>query len=258
MSQWVREMKLREKELLAKHATLVQEIKRIPHLKLPISIDLEGLKREANAMELDRAHELHHTSGVPDWYFEHHKNSYRGQCLVDYTESGERGMEDVEGDLYDEPDAQVDEQGRLRYFVTPWGLKMPQSLSTLRQITPYLNRTRLIRTPPQGGIHWHSHHNGVYRIEYLRLAVVILTLETNPECYHGVRDYRSENSQKFFQRYESGTAYLFNAWHEHEFWNKGNSDRLTLISYLNFPDETLLKFLQPLVESYSGPKMDLD
>lgn len=252
--------RLRADELatLKRHSELVCELKRIPHLPLDITFNKEALLTEARQIQEFRSHELHQNKNLPQWYYEHHRKSFRGQCLVDYTVTGDQGMLDVEGFLFEEPDAQFDENNRLKFFDTEWGLKMPQSLNTFRQMTPYLNRTRLISTQPEGGIHWHSHHNNVYQNAYLRLAVVILTLETNEQCLHGVRDYRDKASKAYFAHYEPGTAYLFNSWHDHDFWNKGLDNRLCLICYLNFPDEVLLKYLEGPVSRYRGPRIEVD
>lgn len=254
----IENLRAKEREVLRNHAELVTELKRIPHLPLDLSIDLKALLHEAYQIQDYRSHELHANKELPQWYYEHHRNSFRGQCLVDYTTSGDVGMKDVEGYLFEEPDAQFNSDGQLKFFDTSWGQQMPKSLQTLRQMTPYLNRTRLISTQPEGGIYWHSHHNNVYLNSYLRLAVVILTLETNDRCLHGVRDHRDKDSESHYSHYEAGTAYLFNSWHDHDFWNKGTSNRLTLISYLNFPDEALLKFLEGPVSRYSGPRLVSD
>lgn len=254
----IAQLRSNERATLGRHAELVTELKRIPHLPLELEFDPASLLQEARQIQEFQSHELHQNKNLPAWYYEHHRKSFRGQCLVDYTPSGDRGMIDVEGFLFEEPDAQFDSEGRLQFFETPWGLKMPKTLATFRQMTPYLNRTRLISTPPEGGIHWHSHHNNVYLNSYLRLAVVILTLETNDRCLHGVRDFRDKNSLAYFTHYEVGKAYLFNSWHDHDFWNRGSSNRLTLISYLNFPDEVLLKYLEGPVSRYAGPRLGKD
>lgn len=247
-----------ERATLSQRSELICELKRIPHLPLKLEIDLQSLLQEAHDIQEYKSHELHKNKGLPSWYYEHHRKSFRGQCLVDYTESGSSGMLDAEGYLFEEPDAQFDNTGRLRFFDTEWGTKMQKSLQTLRQMSPYLNRTRLISTPPGGGIYWHSHHNNIYQNSYLRLAVIILTLETNSECMHGVRDYRDTKSQPQHLHYQPGTAYLFNSWHDHDFWNHGQSDRITLISYLNFPDNDFLDFLETSVNQYSGPRFEKD
>lgn len=254
----IAELREEERAILARHSDLVSELKRIPHLPLALDFDLNTLLQEARGIQEYKSHELHQNKELPSWYYEHHRKSFRGQCLVDYNPAGDKGMLDVEGYLFDESDAQFDANHRLRFFETKWGEKMPKSLQTLRQMTPYLNRTRLISTPPGGGIYWHSHHNNIYLNSYLRLAVVILPLESNDNCLHGVRDYRDDKSQVYSSHYKPGTAYLFNSWHDHDFWNKGNSNRLTLISYLNFPDNDLLKYLEGQVETYSGPRLDKD
>lgn len=244
-----------ERAILHWNRDLVDELKRIPHLPLNIPIDLEALQREAQQVQAWSSHELHPSKKIPGWYFEHHRKSFRGQCLVDYTPSGERGMIDVDGYLFEESDAQFDESGRLRFFSTPWGQRMPQTLATLQQISPYLNRTRIVRTPPGGGIFWHSHHNNVYKNEYLRLAVVIVTLETTESATHGVRDFRDKTSPEHRIHYGAGRAVLFNSWHDHDFWNHGASDRLAVISYFNFPDQDLLDFLKSSVADYTGPRL---
>ena len=254
----INNLRQQERLVLQRNAELVSELKRIPHLPLQLIFDTQTLLKEAKQIQEFRSHELHQTKQLPQWYYEHHKNSFRGQCLVDYKSDGDQGMQDAEGHLFEEPDAKFDSQNRLKFFDTVWGHKMPESLKTFRQMTPYLNRTRLISTPPGGGIHWHSHHNNVYQNSYLRLAVIILTLETNDESIHGVRDYREENGPTYFQKYKPGVAYLFNSWHNHDFWNRGKSNRLTLISYMNFPDENLLKFLESSVSQYTGPRLEVD
>lgn len=256
--QKIEKLRMQERAVLKDHAELVTEIKRIPHLPLELEIDLPSLLEEAHQICDFQSHELHPGKDLPSWYFEHHRNSFRGQCLVDYTAASDNGMRDAEGYLFEEPDAQFDALGRLQFFETSWGQKMPKALTSFRQLTPYLNRTRLISTPPQGGIHWHSHHNNVYQNSYLRLAVIILTLESNDQCLHGVRDYRNPRDKAFFSHYQPGQAYLFNSWHDHDFWNKGTTPRLTLISYLNFPDEGLLKFLAGPVSRYTGPRLEPD
>ena len=251
-------LRAEEKAILSRRSDLICELKRIPHLPLNLEIDLESLWQEAHGIQEYKSHELHKNKELPEWYYEHHRKSFRGQCLVDYSAAGDKGMLDSEGYLFEEPDAQFDANSRLQFFDTEWGEKMPKSLRTLRKMSPYLNRTRLISTPPGGGIYWHSHHNNVYLNSYLRLAVVILTLETNAECLHGVRDYRDTNSQAHYLNYPAGTAYLFNSWHDHDFWNRGNANRITLISYLNFPDNDFLNFLEKSIGKYSGPRLEKD
>ena len=248
----VKSLRESEKKCLSNNKELVSVIKRIPHLPLDLDFDLQKINKEAELVTEYSSHKLHPNKNLPQWYYEHHSNSFRGQCLVDYTPHGTKGMIDSEGFLFEEPDAQFDDSNKLVFFETPWGAQMPYTLSVLKKITPYLNRTRLIRTPPKGGIYWHSHHNGVYQNAYLRLAVIILTLQSNNDCTHGVRDYRDPKSKAYYKHYEPGTPYLFNSWHDHEFWNHGQTDRLTLICYLNFPDQILLNYLSQNIKHYKG------
>ena len=159
--QWNIELMENERQSLARHKDLITEIKRIPHLPLKIPIDMDVLTKEASLIQSWSSHQLHANKNLPNWYYEHHKKSYLGQCLVDYTEHADRGMLDVEGFLFQEDDAASDEHGRLKFFDTKWGQLMPKTLAMLRQMSSYLNRTRIINTQPGGGIFWHSHHNGI-------------------------------------------------------------------------------------------------
>ena len=255
----IMEMRLQEIQLLQEYRQELEAILAIPHLPVDIDFDLERVRAEAHAVPTDHPHLLHPDKNLPDWYLQNHKRSFRGRCLVDYRPDGEiSGMSDAPYHLFDESDAQFDEQGRQRFFITAAGTRMPYTLQSLRRISPYINRTRLIRTPPGGGIHWHTHHNGLYEISYPRLCIFNMPLAGNSRCVHRVRDYREPAAKSHRSRYEPGRVYLFNSWHEHDFWNQGDSDRLVVIPYFNFGDRELLQFLCEQASRYTGPRLAPD
>lgn len=244
-----------ERDQVKKWQPLLEELKSIPHLPIPIEFDLDDLRNEAKQVAEWYPHRLHPCRKLPAEYLSFHESSFRGQCLVDIQEDIIAGMSDSQKHLHDEPCAKFDENSRLRFFITSLGKEMPKTISALQLISPYLNRTRIINTPPGGGIPWHSHHNGIYNSNYLRLCIVHIPLHTSPVNLHSVRDYRSKEADVYSENYQVGQAYIFNSWHDHEFWNRSNQDRLTIISYFNFTDEALLRFLEPIVQSYAGPRI---
>ena len=89
----------------------------------------------------------------------------------------------------------------------------------------------------------------------MRLCIFNIPLITQPEVIHGVRDHRDQAEKPVWQHYEAGRIHLFNSWHDHSFWNRGDRDRLVIIPYFNFPDVDLLKFLEKQVCAYSGPRL---
>ena len=245
----------REVAVLDKHRDLIEELKSIPHLPLDLEFDLERVRAEAKEVSRFVPHRLHANRGLPEEYYKHHEFSFRGQCLIDYVADDEKGMADPPFHLFDEPDATFDDDGRLRFYETPLGRRMPYTISTLRRISPYVNRTRIISTPPGGGIPWHSHHNNVYQNPYMRLCIFNIPLVTQSKVVHGVRDFRDPSAKPIWQHYEEGRIHLFNSWHDHMFWNRGDRDRLVIIPYFNFPDEDLLTFLAKQVDAYRGPRI---
>ncbi len=249
-------MREEERAVLERWKGLVTELKSIPHLPIHLDIDLNRLREEATLVTDFYPHRLHTNKQLPEWYMEQHHSSFQGQCLVDYIPDNFYGMADAPGHLFEEPDAQFDEMGRLKFFVTPLGQKMPYTISVLQKISPYINRTRIIKTAPGGGIFWHSHHNGLYDVSYLRLCIFNIPLYTNNQCLHRVRDYKLKDDGPIYaEHYKEGKIYLFNSWHDHDFWNQGQTPRLTIIPYFNFPDEALLSFLEEQVNKYEGPRI---
>lgn len=245
----------KERHLLRRWAPLVNEIKRIPHLPIELEFDIEKTLHEAKIVKNWAPYRLVENPTLSPEYVTEHSKNYSGCLLVDYVADNIKGMDTAPFLLHEEPEAQFDEQGRLQYFVTPIGDQMPATISCLREVSPYLNRTRIMKTPRQKGVPWHSHHNGTYSLPFFGLSIFILTLETNKKCIHSVRDYRKPASQPYRQHYPKGSVFLFNSWHEHEFWNHGEDDRVVIISYFNLADKDVLSFLEKQVAKYSGPKI---
>jgi len=254
-SNLITAMRLQERKVLRENKELVVSLLEIPHLEIDIPIDIEKIKAEASLMKQTFPHKLHENKGLSEAYYRHHEWSFRGQCFYDYQKDSEQGMIDAKTYLFNEDNAQFNDSGRLNYSPTLFGQQTPQTIKTLKQISPYINRSRFISTEPNGGIPWHSHHNGIYSTWYPRLAILHVPLESNPKAIHSVRSFEDKESRTYEEYYKVGKAYLFNSWHDHQFWNKGSHKRLTVISYFNFCDPDFLEFLRPLVSSYRGPRI---
>lgn len=244
-----------EEKILDKHNDLITYIKRVPHLDLGIDINLDLLKKESSHINQTHPHRLHRSKHLRSDYFDFHEFSFQGVCLMDYISDDVKGMSDSQSFIYEEPEAQFDGY-KVKFFQTPSGSKMPYLMNLLNTMSPNVNRTRYIVTPPTGGIPWHSHHNNIYDVRYLRLCILNIPIITNPDCAHGVRDYRDKSAEEHWDYYKPGRAYMFNSWHDHCFWNKGDEERQTIIPYFNFSDENLLEFLARRLDSYTGPLID--
>jgi len=118
-------MRTEERHLLERWHLLVNDLKAIPHLPIHLDLDLEKLRQEASQVTDFFPHLLHKNKDLPEWYLKQHQNSFQGQCLVDYVPDNIKGMADAPGHLFEEEDAQFDERGRLQFFITPLGKKMP-------------------------------------------------------------------------------------------------------------------------------------
>lgn len=242
-----------EKNVSKSYHQTIEKIKRVPHLLCDLSWDVERALEEVKKLSNWSPHKLHPYKNLSAAYLDKHEKNFVGVCLVDYQKNSLLGMLDSQGSLYRQPEAQIDEKGRLQYFLTDAGEQTPYIISQLRKISPNINRTRVIRTPPGGGIPWHSHHNNVYKIDYLRLCIFNIPLITHERCIHSVRDHRDVNSRVYSQHYQKGQTYLFNSWHDHEFMNYSPIERITIIPYFNFTDEVLLNFIEDNLQRYNGP-----
>lgn len=249
----IEEFRAFERHLATKWKPLLDEIKRIPHLPIDLDINLDKIREEIKFVQEWHPHRLHANKRLPREYLDEHERNFRGQCLIDYRPDNVHGMSDPPGYILDEPDALFDPTGRVRFFVTPAGEQMPYTISVLKKMSPYVNRTRIICTRPSGGIPWHSHHNGLYRSSLMRLCIFNLPVQTSRSVVHSVRDFRDPNGTSHSANYEPGRLTLFNSWHDHDFWNNGQEDRIAIIPYFTFSDEDLLSFLDKQVGQYQGP-----
>ncbi len=230
---------------------VLRQLKKVPHLPLnsSVKIDLEKLKRELLQVQSWHPHILT-SSSISRQHREFHSKSYKGQTFYDCIDDNLIGMSDTPTDQKDIERVQFDEGGVEIYFPTPLGRQMPHAVEIMESFGPP-RRCRVIKTPPGGGIDWHSHHQGPYfQKDYCTVSVVV-TIETNLESIHSVRMVQ-DHSRYLEKNYEAGSAYVFNSWEDHCFWNKGRTDRICLIGYYSPTSAKLLQNLQENLRLYEG------
>lgn len=246
----------KEKIVIERNRPLIDKIKKIPFIEIDINLDLKKLREEVDKNDVWYPHLLEEKKNLPEWYYHRHAESFRGQCVIDLVKDSKYGMIDPPCQLHKDPQASFDEEGRLRFFSTNLGEQMPYSVASLKRVSSYVNRTRLINSKPQAEILWHSHHNNIYKSSELRLAIFNLPIYTNTKAIHSVRDFSGRNNKIYSQHFKEGKLYLFNSWHDHMFKNGGETNRIAFCPYYSFADQSLLDFLKPYVEEYNGPLIE--
>ena len=248
-----KEIRSNELSVLETNRELIEELKRIPFLELDLNFNLDKVREESGQITSWFPHLLEKKKQLPDWYYQKHAESFRGRCVFDIVEDSSYGMVDPPFQLHQDQRATFDEKGRVQYYETDIGKKMPYTTQVLRKISTYVNRTRIIKSKPGAEVQWHSHHNNVYKSPYLRLAIFNIPIFSTPDATHCVRDFRDKNSKVYEMNLKPGKVYLFNSWHDHLFVNRGGGDRVALCPYYNFLDQELLDLLKPHVLNYNGP-----
>ena len=153
----------------------------------------------------------------------------------------------------------IEETGYTKMYLTQVGKNMPSSIDFLKKICSRPGRTRLAKLRKNGGkIWWHSHcQTKRYRpTEYL-FGIVHVPIYSNPDVSYQVCAVENEKNHRniYSQKYEPGSVWIFNGWHDHRAVNYGERDRLTLVSYCHLTDTRFRNILENAVQKYTGPRI---
>lgn len=218
------------------HPSLITQLKRIPHLRLPLRFDADAMWAEVRDLDLV-GYEL--PEGSPEERREQYRRDWRGLGLVDFTEDSRLGMSDARA--FRGKDGAVsmayDENGIPLTMETDLAARCPILMEAVYRVTDNPDRTRISCLVPGGKINWHSHcrfYSGNYKsIEYTT-GIVHIPIRTNSECSFGVRRWPRQVhglGDIKYQSYGQGECWMLNSWHEHAAHNAGDTTRYHLMIY---------------------------
>lgn len=255
---------------------MIQELHRIPHLKLPFHFKASVMQEELSAINTWTSHAHAGFKDMSEEKMKRFSKGYSGASLYEFN-----GREDYVTDNYDifagtEPSAQRDPTSKhVLFFPTPLAEKMPYTDSVVDAVSPRKGRTRIMRSEPDHAIIWHSHNRGPWFNPFMLEAIVHVPIKTEKNVLHAVRDHRDvkANSEKFSrtpyekliqdetvyaENYGEGECWLFNSWHDHYYHNYSSSTRYTLLMYIRwFNNDTFVEMIRQAIADYKGPLISL-
>ena len=252
---------------------IIETLKRIPHLLLPVEIS--HVEHALMLSELENIPELvgYELPGGNPEKVERYRKNWKGRGLIDLEPFSEKAMRDarpLKSDIESlkeyfrnpplKTDYQIDPKTGKRepvFYETELACKAPVMLSVIRSMFENPGRCRITSIAPGGSLDWHSHcqfsSNNYGDVEY-DTAIVHIPLETNMKVKFGVTKFpRDDNNEVFYQHYSAKKAWLLNSWHEHNVFNRSYFERVHIMIYGKFDDAKFSKILEKAVNEYGGP-----
>lgn len=245
---------------------MFEELKRIPHLRLPITFDVKLLREEVSDMPELIGYELPGEDRSEEERGFYRRN-WKGRGLIDFEDDSSKGMFDARPYQGGESPLNIrrSPDGKPYYWRTELANTMPSTFMVIDQLFREPGRCRITSMRSGGSLFWHSHcqfRSGNYEEhgEY-DLAIVHVPIITNPEVKFGVAKFERDNTDHrtdnpYLQHYAAGECWLLNAWHEHNVFNEGFNDRIHLMMYGSLRDPKLLPYLATAMGSYEGPYIE--
>jgi len=239
-------------ETRKRRSDLISRLMSIPHLRIPMKIDLDKLRTEASIVQewlpvIIEGGPYEGTSLVDS-----HAKGNKGRALIEYIPDS-RFMNDTNSRIRDPKLCKYRVDGRLEYFITDLGEQMPYTKEVLYGFGGYPKRARLMETSPGLFVGYHNHHREVRQGEPYHFGVITIPVESPGRVVYGVRSDYSEFPEEFLEEYKEGEVWLFNAYHQHMVKSHSPHKRKIILLILDMEYEPLLDFLEPIVESYCGP-----
>ena len=242
----------------------MNDLKKIPHLQLPITFGVDELAEQAASLsDYMIGYELPGEDRTEEER-EQYRHNWKGRGLMDFEPDSKKGMLDARPYQGGESpfDIQYDEAGRAKVFTTELGQCLPLALMIIKRLFDRPGRCRITSMAPGGSLNWHSHcqfNTGNYEGHgQYDLAIVHVPLITNPDVKFGVTKFHhSEHGiNPVWQHYAAGECWLLNAWHEHNVVNEGDEERIHLMMYGSLRDPKLMPFILQGLRQYEGPRIE--
>lgn len=225
---------------------IVEDLKRIPHLKLDLGFDTDRLLGELRYIDEYVPHE------VEDWrdpYFkEKLRNSWSGRTIIDYFADSKKGMTQT---------GSISKEDKSKVQITDLGQKCSYMVECVKSISNRPGRTRVAKLKAGTDMFWHSHcvMKNYENLPY-KTMVCHVPLITNERAWHDVTsDWSDEKEVIYTKTYKPGEVWIFNSWYEHRAVNFGDIDRIHIVSYINLFEPKFLKTVKRALEKYNGPKI---
>ena len=257
---------------------IVHRLHRVPHLRLPLEIDLEGVRREVLELEKSQAPWPYHSYAdfrkMSEAEMRRYSKGYSGLSLYEFNGDSHYLTDNYE--IYDTPHGlngveRDSETNQVLFKPTKALEKSPLTSRTLDSICERKGRTRFIRSEPNHAIVWHSHNRGPWFADFMIEAIVHIPIFTDPRVLHVVRDYRNPRSETdrfqrssfeqvtsdpdcYVQNYGAGECWLFNSWHDHYYHNYSQTVRYTILMYIDwFHNNAFVNRVEEALNQYRGP-----
>lgn len=218
---------------------ITEALMQIPHLPLPVSIDLARLQAEvADAGEDYVSFET--TTQANNWL------NLEVNGVIDYKIDPKFAGESSFRFLKPE------QMGQTKTSPTTLGVTMPYTTGLIYELGETPERCRLSRLKAMHDVPWHDH---MQRHRYNHL-VIHIPVTTNEQVVFAVR---GANKIAYTKHYAAGSVWVLNTWLEHAVFNPSPHDRIHLwLNYYvldrqgNVVNQRLLDILGQAINDYDG------
>lgn len=247
------------KNLRVKYRGLFDVLKRVPHLEIPIDVDITKIRHEAAKISVWSGYQVEdqyaQRNGYTKKQLEYYARMNQGRTLIEYKKDS-FFIQETSSLTRNPSEVFYRDDGRLEYFKTELAEEMPATIETLYGFCDYLKQTRIMKIPPKYTIPWHTHHLPWEPNFPYFLGVLQIPIWCDDQCVYKVRSH-ADHELEFHCQYEPGKAYLFNSFFEHSVSNDSQSARISLFSQFHLEYEPILKKLEDWVNQYRGPLLPI-
>jgi hypothetical protein len=224
----------------------------IPHLELGLQFDVARLQQEYRAVSEDtwvsyKTRYPRVAKGLAEAWW--------GASLLSYNRS-----------LHDDMEENLES---MKAYPTGLAEQMPYAMDCLEKIGAWSSltgegiRTRVLIIKAGKGITWHSHILDGDKNE-IPYAIVHIPIICPPEVRYSVislMDFRFGDHEKtplkvHTKHYAEGHAQAFNYVHYHNVFNDGDTDRVTLMAYVDLRQQKVKSLFERAIKNYNGPIID--
>jgi hypothetical protein len=250
---------------------IFENLKEIPHLKLPLQFDVKPLIEELK--NIDYYEGYRKTKNEDESTFEMYYNNWKGVGIIDIVPDGrmsmmrspgidEKYVESIDGKS--KLSLSLDKSGNLITYITDIGKNMPKCIETVHSVVEKPLRARISKIQPKSSLTWHSHFqnflgkNTVGSNDKWKHVILHIPLITNNDVYMGVSKFplkENPNQEIYYKNYEPGSLYVFNGWHDHNAFNNSNKERIHIMFYGLLSDKKLNPLLETTIKTYDGPRI---
>ena len=234
-------------EVLRQNAATIGKLRCIPHLRLPVTVDIAPIWQEIRRIGELPLQKLYSNDFPEDYY----RDAWHVRSIFHTSADS---MDTRETSLANQGSGYNDD-GSKRYVITDLGEQMPQTVSTLQQFGPHPGRSRVSRVSAGKTVYWHSHCNAKnFQAKAFPTFVILhIPVTSNPRVSYEVRRIGDNEGPVWRQQYQPGEVWILNNWHEHQVRNLGHTDRYSVFTYFNLDQEPLRSLLTQAIAEYDGP-----